>query len=218
MQRLLGLVFALSLCSCSVAFQDSVRSSGTYCSTSRLWYVSDFVMSAGLTYLVVSTDADEAAAYVPGALLATSGLIGVWKRGNCVRHRQTASPEQWARDSERESARDAARAERTREMSERMRQPTSAPPPISTSQPSSAPPSSPPQPSIRPQATGTPARSNSQPDGACVCRGYPLGHSRAAEQRPELCAPMTSTDAASCDSSCKTKGYAIGLFRGTSSC
>lgn len=228
MRRLVGVVLALCLLclgSCSLAFQDSVRSSGTACSTSRFWYMSDFVMAAGLTYLVATNGDGEAGPYIPGGVLAASGLIGVWKRGNCVRHRETATPEQWARDSERESQRDAARAAQMRDMAARMRQPAYTPQPGTqptyTSGPASTPPPTytpGPTSTPRPQPTSTPPREKAALDGTCRCRGYPLGHPRAKEQRPELCTPMKSTYHDTCDSSCKAKGYAIGLANVFESC
>lgn len=220
MKRLLGIVLVLCLGACSVAFQDSVRSSGTYCSTSRFWYVSDFLVAAGLTYIVVSTDPGETGAYAPGGVLAASALYGVWKRRNCVRHQETATPEQWARDSARKSRRDAAQAEQMRNLTARLQESQSAPPPTSTPAPSSQPPAQTRPPTSRPgrQTTNTPPGNSSPPGGACRCRGYPVGHPRATEQRPESCSAMPASAASSCDASCKAQGYAIGLFRSMSSC
>lgn len=219
MKRMLGVLLVLCVSGCSVVMQDSVRSSGTGCSTSRFWYASDFLMAAGLTYLVVTEAPDEGGAYVPVGVLAASGAIGVWKRSNCVRHQETATPEQWARDSARESERDAARAEQLRNMTTRMKESSSVSPPVSTPSPSG-----PPAPTSRPgrelpdaSPASTPPTST-QLGGTCRCRGYPLGHPRATEQRPESCTASKDGAASSCDSSCKAQGYAIGVFHGLSSC
>ena len=49
-------------------------------------------------------------------------------------------------------------------------------------------------------------------DGACTCQGWPMGHPKARERRPESCQPMSSGNANSCDTTCKAKGYSIGLY------
>lgn len=223
MKRMLGVLLVLCVSGCSVVLQDSVRSSGTQCSSSRFWYASDLLMAAGLAYLVVSEAPDEGGAYVPVGVLAASGAIGVWKRSNCVRHQETATPEQWARDSMRESQRDAARAEQMRNMTERMKQSRSAPPPASTPSPS-RPPAPTGQPTWRPKRQPPDTSPASRPPigtdlgGTCTCRGYPLGHPRAKEERPESCRPSKDDTASSCDITCKAQGYAIGLFNGWSRC
>lgn len=220
MKRMLCVLLVLCVGGCSVVFQDSVRSSGTACSTSRFWYASDFLMAAGIAYLVATEAPDETGGYVPVGVLALSGAIGVWKRGNCVRHQETATPEQWARDSAREAERDAARAEQLRNMTSRMQQPPSpAPQPVSTGPgPSGSPPTSRPARDTSNASPPSPPPSSTPMGGACRCRGYPVGHPRASEQRPESCSMMEGGAAASCDSSCKAQGYAIGVFRSASSC
>lgn len=104
------MVVALCLSmSCSVFFQDSVRSSGVYCSTSRFWYASDFLLSIGLVAALASaSNQTEAGEFIPSGVLALSGLYGIYKRGNCVRYRETATPEQWAHDSEEQNRKDEA--------------------------------------------------------------------------------------------------------------
>jgi len=124
--------------SCSLAFQDSVRSSGTQCSTSRFWFLSDFLLAGGFAYLVAVNDG-PAESYIPAAALGGSGLIGIYKRRNCVRHRETAPPEAWARDAERARQEDAARAQVMRDMTQRMQEPAaSSSPPSGGSPPAPA--------------------------------------------------------------------------------
>jgi len=134
MRRGLIVVLVLMSMSCSIAFQDSVRSSGTQCSTSRFWFLSDFLIAGTFSALVANIDG-PAESYIPAAVLAGSGLIGIYKRHNCVRYRETAPPEAWARDAERARRDDEARAQAMREMTARMNQPDQPvqqdqPPPI----------------------------------------------------------------------------------------
>src|SRR5258705_6697061 len=96
--RLAAIVLACcTVCtmSCSVVFQDSVRSSSVYCSTSRFWFLSDFLLTG--TYLYAMSRANPPpVGYAPAAVFGGSGLIGIYKRHNCVEWRAHAPPEVWA--------------------------------------------------------------------------------------------------------------------------
>ena len=110
--RLAAIAIACCTMSCSVVFQDSVRSSSVYCSTSRFWYLSDFVLTG--TYLYAMSRADPPpVGYAPAAVFGGSGLIGIYKRHNCVKWRASAPPEVWAAAAEgarQQAAADAAAA------------------------------------------------------------------------------------------------------------
>jgi hypothetical protein len=96
MRVMLAILLACS--SCSLAFQESVRSRSVYCSTSRFWYLSDLVIGGAGTY-VLATRAKDAPglAYAPGALFLGSGVLGIYKRHNCARWRETAPQAEWDR-------------------------------------------------------------------------------------------------------------------------
>ena len=165
---MLALVLVASLStSCSIALQDSVRSSGVYCSTSRFYIISDLLLAAGFAALVSANDG-PAESYIPAGLLVGSSLIGIYKRGNCVRHRATATPEEWARDAEREDRKDAEQMARMRNLAHQMDQPTYAPQPTYTpSQPTytpSQPTYTPSQPTYTPPASS--GSTSSTPDWA----------------------------------------------------
>jgi len=100
----LAALIGLATSGCSLVFQDSVRSSSVYCSTSRFWYLSDFVMAGGLVYAATRANPPPAA-YGGPALFAGSGLIGIYKRHHCERFRATAPPEVWAAAAEAERVR-----------------------------------------------------------------------------------------------------------------
>src|SRR5687767_5185940 len=91
---------------CSVGFQRSVRSSSVYCSESRFWYLSDFVLAGAYTYAMSRVpESLGAKGYIPTAVFAGSGLIGIYKRHNCVKWRKEAPPEVWAAAAEAERLR-----------------------------------------------------------------------------------------------------------------
>jgi len=121
------LLLVLSM-SCSVAFQDSVRSSGTQCSTSRFWWVSDLLIAGTFAALVANIDGPPES-YIPAGVFVGSGLIGIYKRGNCVRYRETAPPEAWARDAERARVKDEQQAAAMRDLRQSMNEPPPPPPP-----------------------------------------------------------------------------------------
>jgi len=145
MVRKLVVVVALaSSLSCSIAFQDSVRSSGTQCSTSRFWYVSDFILAVAFVAAIQAGQSDTSnvspATYIPAGLFVGSGLIGIYKRGNCVRYRETATPEMFARDEADQQRKDAAQLAAMSAMAHQMSQPSqadgaTAPPPSSSAPP-----------------------------------------------------------------------------------
>ena len=129
----IALLLVLSM-SCSVAFQDSVRSSGTQCSTSRFWWVSDLLIAGTFAALVANIDGPPES-YIPAGVFVGSGLIGIYKRGNCVRYRETAPPEAWARDAERARVKDEQQAAAMRDLRQSMTEPpppSPSPPPAST--------------------------------------------------------------------------------------
>lgn len=97
MRRMVIAAIALST-SCSVVLQDSVRSSSVYCSTSNFWWVSDVALASAWGFVVsrASNPANPPVAYVPTAVFGASALLGIYKRHNCVRWRETAPPEVWA--------------------------------------------------------------------------------------------------------------------------
>lgn len=168
---LLGPLLGLSLGSCATLVQDSVRSSGVYCSTSRFYYLTDLVLATGLAVGVSSIDGPPES-YLPTAVLAGSGVYGIFKRGRCLRHRETATPEEWARDAARESDKDAARFAAMRSMAANLRTP---PPPESAPPAATAPPASSPSPAtsgssgtaVRPEQAPAPPESTEPALFAC---------------------------------------------------
>lgn len=87
--------------SCSVVLQDGVRSSGTECSESRFYYLTDLLAAAAWTGVIasrtvtengVSMQANGPVAYTPAALLVGSALIGIYKRNHCVGYRKAHPP------------------------------------------------------------------------------------------------------------------------------
>jgi hypothetical protein len=108
MKRFRPVLLLLAVCvlsACSVAFQDSVRSSGVYCSTSRFYYVSDIVLATAFTVAAAKNNV-PAVSYTPAGALALSSAYGWWKRGNCIEHREHATPEMWAHDSQKQREND----------------------------------------------------------------------------------------------------------------
>jgi len=94
---------------CSIAFQDSVRSSSVYCSTSRVWAAGDLVMAGGGVFALSRGAEGKAVGPVVGLLVA-SAVIGLYKRHNCVNFRETAPPEVWAAAEAAEQQRQAQAA------------------------------------------------------------------------------------------------------------
>jgi hypothetical protein len=83
--------------SCSLAFQDSVSGRSVYCSDSRFWYVSDLVIGGAATYVLATRAEAPPAAFLPGALFLGSGALGIYKRHNCVKWKETAPASEWER-------------------------------------------------------------------------------------------------------------------------
>jgi hypothetical protein len=93
--------------SCSVALQPSVRSASVECSTSYGYAATDVVLAGGFAFAASrGTDKSPQPQYVPyseigAGVMAASALLGLYKRHNCVRWRETAPPEVWAEVAER---------------------------------------------------------------------------------------------------------------------
>ncbi len=94
--------------SCGLFIQDSVTFHGTQCSDSRVWIGGDIATTAAFLYLASSNEV-PAESYLPAAALLTSAVAGYYKRQNCVNYQRGASPQEWARDRERERQADATR-------------------------------------------------------------------------------------------------------------
>ncbi len=96
------LLFVLGLVasSCSLGFQESVRSAGTLCSNSRVWFIADASLAGAAGY-VAATQLNEGTAFIPAGVLLASAAIGVYKRRNCIDLQESAAPEQWASDRRR---------------------------------------------------------------------------------------------------------------------
>jgi hypothetical protein len=92
---------ALLSLSCSVTLQDSVRSSSVDCSTSRGYYVADFLIAASAAGAAATAPGlpseARAAGFVDTAVFGASALYGVYKRNRCMRWRDTAPREEWER-------------------------------------------------------------------------------------------------------------------------
>jgi hypothetical protein len=98
-QRIFALLLLLAATSCSLVLQDGVRRRSVYCSTSRFYWMSDVLVGAASTYVAATRIPDRhvEVVYAPSALFLGSGLLGIYKRHNCVRWRETAPPEEWER-------------------------------------------------------------------------------------------------------------------------
>lgn len=107
------LVLGLLLTGCSVGFQKSVRSSGTLCSDSRGWFIADATIGGAAGYFA-ATELNEPTAFIPTGVLLASAVYGAYKRRKCIGHRESATPEQWARDRDRALRKAEERRERER--------------------------------------------------------------------------------------------------------
>ncbi|MEO8705181.1 MAG: hypothetical protein ABI867_34365 [Kofleriaceae bacterium] len=98
MRAVAALAITIACSACSLGFQQSVRGRSVYCSTSRFWYLSDLLIGGAATY-VLATKAQDAPgiAYAPGGLFLGSAALGIYKRHNCVRWRETAPQAEWDR-------------------------------------------------------------------------------------------------------------------------
>ena len=111
--KLLLALVTLSM-SCSVLLQDSVRSSSVYCSTSRFYYLADLVIAGAGAYAITRpSNPPNSLVWIPVGVEVGSAAIGILKRHNCVRWRETAPPEVWAAAAEaaRQQAEANARAQ-----------------------------------------------------------------------------------------------------------
>ena len=95
--------------SCGMFVQDSVTFHGTQCSDSWVWLGGDVIVAGGLVASVGSAGGETAAALIPASALLLSAAAGYYKRGNCIAHRQNASPEEFQRDADRSRRQDEAR-------------------------------------------------------------------------------------------------------------
>src|SRR5260221_5418858 len=96
MKRILLLVASLSSTSCAVLFQDSVSKASVYCSTSHFYYISDLLIAGAYSVLVARMGHPQAVQFLPAALPAADAVVGILRRGGCLRSRQTAPREEWA--------------------------------------------------------------------------------------------------------------------------
>gem|GEM_PF-774274 len=83
--------------SCSVAFQDSVRSSQRECSTSLGWVASDLILAGGAAFVASrGSEQDPQAFVVPAQIFAglfvASAAIGVYKRHHCGVYQEEHPP------------------------------------------------------------------------------------------------------------------------------
>lgn len=122
MRRLLALLALTLLGACSLLLQDGVRSRSVYCSTSRAYYITDLALGGIYTYVAATRIPDkQAAVYAPSALFLGSGVLGIYKRHNCVKWREEAPQAEWDRmaavvEAERQAAAEqAARDQAARE-------------------------------------------------------------------------------------------------------
>jgi hypothetical protein len=81
-------IVATMSASCSIAFQDSVRSSQRDCSTSLGWVASDLLLAGGMAFVASRGSDDDPQQFVlPAQILAgmfvASAAIGVYKRHHC---------------------------------------------------------------------------------------------------------------------------------------
>jgi hypothetical protein len=119
LMRVTSLIAVTSL-SCSVALQPSVRSSSVECSTSIGYAAVDAVVAGGFGFQVSRgighspRPANVVPAGIATGVMVTSALIGLYKRHNCARWRETAPPEVWAEVAERHRREAEAEAQAAR--------------------------------------------------------------------------------------------------------
>ena len=113
MRKPLALAALMLLGACSLLLQDSVRNRSVYCSTSRGYYITDLVLGGIYTYVATTQIPEkQAAVYAPSALFLGSGLLGIYKRSNCVEWREKAPQAEWDRMAAVVAAEQQAAAER----------------------------------------------------------------------------------------------------------
>src|SRR5262245_23946222 len=106
---------------CSVFFQDSVRSDGVYCSTSRFWVASDVALAGVAVY--GASESGEKGMLIPAGTFAASAAYGLFKRSRCISYRSNASYETWQRDTAEQERRDEAQMNAMRAFRQQVVQP-----------------------------------------------------------------------------------------------
>lgn len=96
-KRIIVSLAIVALASCSVAFQDSVRSSQRDCSTSLRYVVTDLIDAGGMAFVASrGTDQDGQQFVLPAQILAAafvaSAAIGVYKRHHCAVYQEEHPP------------------------------------------------------------------------------------------------------------------------------
>jgi len=126
MRRLLALTALTLLGACSLLLQDGVRSRSVYCSTSRAYYITDLALGGIYTYVAATRIPEkQAVVFAPSALFLGSGVLGIYKRHNCVDWREKAPQAEWDRMAsvvaaeQQAAAEQAARDQAAREEAQR---------------------------------------------------------------------------------------------------